>query len=216
MRLRHKPWARPELEDSDFVITNPKDYKGKWRDEFKNDNDIYLELGCGRGKFISEHALLEPEKNFIGIEIKDEVIIYAKRRVEEKFNEQSREVSNVRLVVADIAHIEDMFDKDEVSRIYLNFSTPWPKKRHNKRRLTHTRFLEKYKTFLKKGSEVWFKTDDMEFFNDSVVYFKEAGFEIEYITYDLHESGFEGNIMTEYETKFSSMGFKIMFLIARY
>ncbi|WP_083490390.1 tRNA (guanosine(46)-N7)-methyltransferase TrmB, partial [Caloramator mitchellensis] len=128
MRLRHKPWARPELEACDFVIINPKEYKGRWKDAFGNDNDIYLELGCGRGKFISEHALLEPDINFIGIEIKDEVIIYAKRRVEQVFKEKNSEVSNVRLVVADIAHIEEMFDKDEISKIYLNFSTPWPKK----------------------------------------------------------------------------------------
>ncbi|SKA87936.1 tRNA (guanine-N(7)-)-methyltransferase [Caloramator quimbayensis] len=216
MRLRHKPWARPELESCRFVVTNPKNFKGRWKDVFKNNNDIYLELGCGRGRFISEHAFKELNKNFIGIEIKDEVIVYAKRKVEEKFKKENMEVNNVRLVVADIAYINDMFDKDEISRIYLNFSTPWPKKRHNKRRLTHTRFLEKYKSFLKRGSEIWFKTDDEDFFNDSIEYFEEAGFKIEYITYDLHNSDFKENIMTEYETKFSSMGFKIMFAIARY
>ncbi|MCX7884960.1 MAG: tRNA (guanosine(46)-N7)-methyltransferase TrmB [Caloramator sp.] len=216
MRLRHKPWARPELESCEFVVTNPENFKGRWKEAFENNNDIYLELGCGRGRFISEHASMEPGKNFIGIEIKDEVIVYAKRKVEEKFKEENKEVKNVRLVVADIANINDMFDKDEISRIYLNFSTPWPKKRHNKRRLTHTRFLEKYKSFLKKGSEIWFKTDDEDFFNDSIEYFKETGFQIEYISYDLHNSDFKENIMTEYETKFSLMGFKIMFLIARY
>lgn len=215
MRLRKKPWARPELEACSFVVTNPSQYKGKWKDFFNNDNEIYLELGCGRGKFIAENAVKNKDKNFIGIDIKDEVLVYAKRRVEEVFKENNKEIDNVALIPMEIAFIENVFDKDEVSRIYLNFSTPWPKKRHNKRRLTYVTFLERYKKFLKKESEIWFKTDQEDFFNDSIEYFKEAGFEIKYLTYDLHSSDFEENIMTEYETKFSSMGMKIMFLIAK-
>lgn len=143
------------------------------------------------------------------------MLVYAKRKVEEVFNENNKEIDNVALIPMEIAFIENVFDKDEVSRIYLNFSTPWPKKRHNKRRLTYVTFLERYKKFLKKGSEIWFKTDQEGFFNDSIEYFKEAGFDIEYLTYDLHNSDFKENIMTEYETKFSKMGMKIMFLIAR-
>lgn len=216
MRLRHKPWARPELEACPFVVTQPKEYKGKWKDVFGNDNDIYLELGCGRGRFISENAAVYQDKNFIGIDIKDEVLVYAKRKVEEKFKEIGKEINNVRLIIGDITYVDEMFDKDEISRIYLNFSTPWPKKRHNKRRLTHPRFLEKYKGFLRKGSEIWFKTDHEEFFNDSITYFQEMGFELKYITYDLHNSDFKENIMTEYEMKFSSFGQRIMFLIAKY
>lgn len=215
MRLRKKPWARPELESCNFVVTNPTELKGKWNQFFKNGNEIYLELGCGRGKFIAENALKHQDKNFIGIDIKDEVLVYAKRKVEEVFKENNREINNVALIPMEIAFIEEVFDKDEVSRIYLNFSTPWPKKRHNKRRLTYTTFLERYKQFLKPNSEIWFKTDQEGFFNDSIEYFKESGFKIEYITYDLHNSDFKENIMTEYETKFSSMGMKIMFLIAR-
>lgn len=215
MRLRKKPWARPELESCNFVVTNPTELKGKWNEFFKNDNEIYLELGCGRGKFIAENAVIHQDKNFIGIDIKDEVLVYAKRKVEEVFKEKNKEINNVALIPMEIAFIEEVFNKDEVSRIYLNFSTPWPKKRHNKRRLTYTTFLERYKKFLKPNSEIWFKTDQETFFNDSIEYFKEAGFKIEYITYDLHKSDFKQNIMTEYETKFSSMGMKIMFLIAR-
>ncbi|SEG02496.1 tRNA (guanine-N(7)-)-methyltransferase [Caloramator fervidus] len=216
MRLRHKPWARPELEACSFVITNPKDFKGKWKEVFKNDNEIYLELGCGKGKFISEISAQNPDKNFIGIDLKNEVLVYAKRKVEEKFKEMGKEVDNVRLIIGDITYVDEMFDKDEISRIYLNFSTPWPKKRHNKRRLTYPRFLEKYKTFLKKGSEIWFKTDHEDFFKDSINYFQECGFTLKYITYDLHGSDFKENIMTEYEMKFASLGQKIMFLIAAY
>lgn len=215
MRLRKKPWARPELESCNFVVTNPTNYKGRWNEFFKNESEIYLELGCGRGKFIAENAVKYPDKNFIGIDIKDEVLVYAKRKVEEVFNENNRQIKNVALIPMEIAFVEEVFDKNEVSRIYLNFSTPWPKKRHNKRRLTYTTFLERYKKFLKPNSEIWFKTDQETFFNDSIEYFKESGFNIEYITYDLHNSDFKRNIMTEYETKFSSMGMKIMFLIAR-
>lgn len=150
MRLRKKPWARPELEACSFVVTEPFNYKGRWREFFKNDNDIYLELGCGRGKFIAENAVKNLDKNFIGIDIKDEVLVYAKRKVEDIFKENCTQIHNVALIPMEIAFIENVFDKDEIARIYLNFSTPWPKKRHNKRRLTYPTFLDRYKKFLKK------------------------------------------------------------------
>lgn len=209
MRLRKKWWARPEMEASQLVITKPQDLKGKWNEEFKNSNPIYLELGCGRGQFISTRAQQNPQINFVGVDLKDEVLIYALKKVEEA------EVSNARLIPMNISWISDVFQKNEVDRIYINFCNPWPKERHNKRRLTHTKFLSQYKNFIKPGSEIWFKTDDTELFEDSINYFKESGFDIIYLTYDLHESDFNHNVVTEYEQKFTSLGMKTMFLIAK-
>lgn len=209
MRLRKKWWARPELESSEYVVTNPREYKGRWKDVFGNNNDIYLELGCGRGGFIAASAEKEKNVNFIGIDLKDEVLIYALRKIEESG------IENVRLVPLNICWIGEVFDKNEISRIHINFCNPWPKHRHNKRRLTYPKFLSLYKEFLKPQAEIWFKTDDKGLFEDSIKYFKESGFDITYLTYDLHNSGFEYNIMTEYETKFAGIGMKIMFLIAK-
>jgi tRNA (guanine-N7-)-methyltransferase len=208
MRLRKKWWARPEMEASNFVVTKPEDLKGQWNKEFGSNNEIYLELGCGRGQFITGRAAQNPNINFIGIDLKDEVLIYALRKVADA------ELSNVRLIPMNIMGIGEIFDKDEISRIYINFCNPWPKERHNKRRLTHTKFLTEYKKFIKPGTEIWFKTDDVELFEDSQGYFKDNGFSVEYLTYDLHNSGFEDNVVTEYEQKFTGLGMKTMFLIA--
>jgi len=209
MRLRKKWWARPELEQSPIVAVNPKENKGRWKDVFGNGSDIYLELGCGRGGFISDRAAQEKDKNFIGIDLKDEVLIYALHKVEEK------ELTNVRLIPMNISWVADIFGENEISRIFINFCNPWPKLRHNKRRLTHGRFLELYKQFLRPESEIWFKTDDKGLFEDSIEYFKENGFDVTYLTYDLHNSGFDRNIVTEYEAKFTSLGMNTMFLIAK-
>lgn len=209
MRLRKKWWARPELEASNLFVPKASDNKGKWNEVFGNSNPIYLELGCGRGGFLTKHAEANPNINYVAIDLKDEVLIYGLHKLQEK------NIENARLTAMNIDFIEDVFEKDEVSKIYINFCNPWPKDRHNKRRLTHTRFLEKYKKFLKPGSEIWFKTDDTDLFNASQEYFKESGFEIEFLTYDLHKSDFEGNVMTEYETKFTSLGMKTMCLTAR-
>ena len=209
MRLRKKWWARPELDASSMVVTKPTELKGKWREQFGNNNPIYLELGCGRGKFISTRAAENSAINFIGVDLKDEVLIYALQKVVEA------EVSNARLIPMNISWISDIFEENEVDRIYINFCNPWPKERHNKRRLTHSKFLTEYKKFLKEGSEVWFKTDNTELFEDSFEYFKECGFEIIFSTYDLHKSGFEENVVTEYEQKFTDLGMKTMFLIGK-
>lgn len=215
MRLRRKKWARPEMENSEIVITEPKIYRGIWKEAFNNDNPIYLELGCGRGQFISRNAVANPDINYIGIDLKDEVLVYAKRKVEEHFQDAKQEPKNVKLIPMQIAFIEEVFAKDEIDRIFINFCNPWPKDRHNKRRLTHTKFLSLYKAFVKPGSEIWFKTDDRDLFDASQEYFKESGFTIEYLTYDLHNSDFKYNVKTEYEEKFSSLGMNIMFLIAK-
>lgn len=209
MRLRKKWWARPEMENSPYFVTNPYDLKGKWNTVFENSNDIYLELGCGRGKFIIERAIQNPKLNFIGIDLKDEVLIYVVKKIHEEG------LQNVRIIPLNIMLIEGVFDQNEIARIFINFCNPWPKDRHNKRRLTYTTFLNTYKKFLKSESEIWFKTDDTELFEDSIQYFKDGGFSIEYLTYDLHNSGFSNNITTEYEEKFTSLGMNTMFLIAR-
>lgn len=218
MRMRKKPWARPELESCEFFIINPKENKGKWIDTFKNKNNpIYLELGCGKGTFMAVHGSQNPDINYIAIDIKDEVLVLAKRNIEKAFEEAGRPVvDNVKLMAQEILIINEILgEEDTIDRIYINFCNPWPKDRHNKRRLTHTKFLTEYKKFLKPGSEIWFKTDDTDLFNDSQEYFKECGFDIEYITYDLHNSDFTENIITEYERKFTNLGMKIMFLRAR-
>lgn len=209
MRLRKKWWARPEMESCPCFITAPDKVKGHWNEVFGNNNDIYLELGCGRGKFITENAESSPQINYIGIDIKDEVLIYAVRKI------QQMELQNVRIIPMNISFIEEIFEKNEISRIYINFCNPWPKERHKKRRLTHSVFLSRYKNFIKPKSEIWFKTDDKELFDESIEYFVNSGFELEFITYDLHKSRFTSNITTEYEEKFTSIGMNTMFLIAR-
>ncbi len=216
MRLRKKHWARPELEASDIVIYDKYDHNGKWNEVFGNNNPIHLELGCGMGGHISQRARKYSDINYVGIDLKDEVVVTALRKVMAQFEdvEIAKEI-NVRLMVLNIMLIDNVFGKDEIERIYINFCNPWPKERHNKRRLTYTKFLEDYKKFLKPGGEIWFKTDDTDLFNDSQEYFKSSGFSLEFVTYDLHNSEFEDNIVTEYEGKFTAMGMKTMFLVAK-
>lgn len=212
MRLRKKWWARPELEASPLFksIDEAREKKGKWNDEFKNDNDIFLELGCGRGGFTTELAKTNPDKNIVAIDLKDEILINALK------NLQNSEIENARLIAMNIAFIAEIFEKDEISRIYINFCNPWPKDRHKKRRLTHSNFLKLYKQFLKPRTEIWFKTDDMELYEESFEYFEESGFEILYKTDDLHNSEYaERNIMTEYESKFKERGIKSKFIKAK-
>lgn len=216
MRLRKKPWARPELESCDFFIVNPKEYKGKWKELFGNDKPIYLELGCGKGTFMAVHGSQNPDINYIAIDIKDEVLVLAKRNIEKAFEEAGRPVvDNVKLMAQEILIINEILGEDDcIDRIYINFCNPWPKDRHKKRRLTHNRQLDQYRTFLKDKGEIYFKTDDDELFEESLEYFKESKFTIKYITYDLHNSDFEGNVPTEHEKMFTEQGIKTKFLIA--
>ncbi len=216
MRLRKKHWARPELEASDVVIYDKYDHCGKWNEEFGNKNPIHLELGCGMGGHISQRAKKHSDINYVGIDLKDEVVVYALRKVMSQFEDvENVKDINARLMVLNIMLIDNVFGKDEIEKIYINFCNPWPKERHKKRRLTYTKFLESYKKFLKPGGEIWFKTDDTELFEESQEYFKECGFNLEFVTYDLHKSGFEDNIVTEYEAKFTALGMKTMFLRAK-
>ena len=205
MRLRKKWWARPEMEKDEKSIMDPFPLKGKWQEHFGNDNPIHVELGCGKGQFISTLAKENPDINYIAIDLKDEVLVFVLRKI----NEMG--LTNVRIIPVFIERIDEIFSENEISKIYINFCNPWPKVSHHKRRLTHPRFLTKYKTFIKKGTEVWFKTDDDDLFESSLEYFKDEGFEELYRTWDLLDSDFEGNVMTEYEEKFSSFGMKIKF-----
>ena len=217
MRIRYKKWARPELEASSFYIDNPEDFKGKWHDYFKNENPIHLELGCGKGQFISKLAVENQNINYIAIDLIDAMLGLAKRNVEKEYNEKNIEPKNIVLTRFDIERILLMLDKnDKIERIYINFCNPWPKGKHRKKRLTHTRQLEKYREFLVDNGKIYFKTDDDDLFNSSLTYFEESGFKIEKKTYDLHsENIFEKNIETEHEKMFSEQGIKIKALIAQ-
>ena len=218
MRIRYKPWARPELEASSFYEDNPEEYKGKWKEKFKNkENPIHLELGCGKGQFISRLASKNSNINYIAIDLVDAMLGLAKRNVEEEYKVQNKEVDNLILTRFDIERILLILNKeDNIKRIYINFCNPWPKGKHRKKRLTHTRQLEKYKEFLDDNGEIYFKTDDDDLFNSSLIYFEESGFEIVKKTYDLHsESDFWDNIETEHEKMFSEQGIKIKALIAK-
>lgn len=211
MRIRFKPWARDELEASKFYIDNPEEYKGKWRELFGNDKPLYLELGCGKGGFISQIAVQNQDINFIAIDMVDAMLGLAKRNIESIYAERNLEVNNVYLTRFDIERIlMIMDDNDKIDRIYINFCNPWPRGKHRKKRLTHVRQLEKYRQFLKDGGEIYFKTDDDGLFNDSLLYFNQAGFEILDKTYDLENSkDFWNNIETEHEKMFKEQGIKI-------
>ena len=214
MRIRHKPWAKPELEACDFYIQNPQENKGKWCSVFSEpEKPLYVELGCGKGGFISQAAPAHPEINFIAMDIKNEMLVLAKRKLEKAYRKENRSPDNVRIAIQNIERLDTAWDEnDRADRIYINFCNPWGKNKHKKRRLTHTRQLLNYKKFLK--GELWFKTDDDELFEESFEYFREAGFEIKFKTYDLHsETGIE-NFITEHEKMFTEEGKKIKFLIA--
>ena len=218
MRIRFKAWARPELEASIFYIDNPEDYKGKWISLFENkENPIHLELGCGKGGFISQIALQNQNINYIAIDMVDAMLGLAKRNIENKYAENNIEVKNVYLTRYDIERVLQILDEnDKIERIYINFCNPWPRGKHRKKRLTHTRQLEKYKQFLIPNGEVYFKTDDDDLFNDSLIYFENEGFEIIKKTFDLEkENDFWNNIETEHEKMFKEQGIKIKALIAR-
>lgn len=217
MRIRFKPWARPELEASKFYIDNPQDYKGKWKTLYKNKAPFHIELGCGKGSFIANLAVENENINYLAIDLVDAMLGLAKRNIESIYAQKNKEIENVYLTRHDIERIPLILDKkDEVQRIYINFCNPWPRGKHHKKRLTHTKQLEKYKELLTKDAEIYFKTDDDGLFNDSLIYFKESGFEIVKYTYDLEsEIDFWDNIQTEHEKMFTEQGIKIKGLIAR-
>ncbi len=218
MRIRYKKWARPELEASNFYRNEPEKLKGKWKEEFKNKNrPLHLELGCGKGQFMAQLALENQNINYIAIDLVDAMLGLAKRNIEQAYSEANIEPNNILITRFDIERILLLFDKqDEVERIYINFCNPWPRGKHRKKRLTHSIQLEKYKQFLKENGEIYFKTDDDELFESSLIYFEESSFKIDKKTYDLHQEPiFEKNIETEHEKMFSEQGIKIKACIVR-
>ncbi len=206
MRLKNVPGSRQAVAESDLVIKQPEQYKGAWAKKiFANDNPIRIEVGMGKGKFITTLAGLNPSVNYIGIEKYSSVLIRAVEKAE------ADPLQNLRFIRMDAEDIEDVFGKGEIDRIYLNFSDPWPKDRHAKRRLTSQRFLARFVHIIKDDSLIEFKTDNRELFEYSLAEAPAAGWEIIASTFDLHndEELCAGNIMTEYEEKFSALGHPI-------
>ena len=209
MRLRNIKGSRETVAVNDYVVQEPEQYKGKWNTLFQNDHPIHVEIGMGKGKFIMQLAALNPDINYIGIEKYSSVLLRALEKIEDT------KLKNLYFIRFDAEYLNDIFDQKEIDRIYLNFSDPWPKDRHAKRRLTSKEFLSKYDQCLKKEGEVIFKTDNRLLFDFSLEEAKLAGWELKEVTYDLHHSEYAaGNVMTEYEEKFSALGNPIHKLIA--
>lgn len=208
MRLRKKWWAIPEMKTNEQVIFNASEYKEKWSEEFGNNNKIHLELGCGKGKFISELSQKNKNTNYCILDLDTNAIVYATRKIKDM------ELTNVRAIPTNIEKIDEIFKENSIEKIYINFCNPWPKKRHNKRRLTHPNFLKKYSQILTENGEIYFKTDDDELFEHSIEYFEQSGYKINLKTNDLANYNYPENIETEYEQKFKSLGINIKFLIA--
>lgn len=209
MRIRKKSWEEEELLTNKNLVHEPEKFKGNWKEYFGNNNPIYAEIGCGKGKFIVQNAIENPNINFIGIERQTTIMAIAARKTNDDMN-------NISLIRGDAETLADVFEPEELSRIYLNFSDPWPKKRWAKRRLTHRHFLDLYKKLLGGDKEIFLKTDNTVFFESSLNEFCETGWRLSNISLDLHNSGIEGNIMTEYEERFSSLGQPIYRLEARW
>ena len=216
MRLRNIPGAKDAIEDSKYVVHDVQEKKGKWAEVFGNHNPVHIEVGMGKGRFIMTLAELYPDVNFIGIEMYDSVLLRALQKREE-LEEAGEKLDNLLFMRVDARELPDIFEKGEVQKIYLNFSDPWPKARHAKRRLTSREFLARYEKILISEGVVEFKTDNRELFEFSLEEVKESDWNLEVCTFDLHhdEELVKGNVMTEYEMKFASEGKPICKLIAR-
>ncbi len=202
MRLRNITGSREVIAENEFVIHDPEKRKGQWKAVFGNEQPIRLEIGMGKGRFLMTLAAQHPEVNYLGIEKYSSVLLRALQKMEED------PLPNLRFIRMDAEYITDVFDKEEIDRIYLNFSDPWPKDRHAKRRLPSRQFLERYDQILKKDGIIEFKTDNRDLFDFAVEEITETKWKIDAVTYDLHhdEKMVEGNVMTEYEERFSSQG----------
>lgn len=211
MRLRNIPGADEAIADSPHCIQEPMAEKGRWHLIFGNENPIHIEIGMGKGQFIMKLAKEHPDINYIGIERYSSVLLRALQKME------IEPLPNIRFLCMDASIITEVFDKEEVAKIYLNFSDPWPKERHAKRRLTSQQFFERYDKILARNGVVEFKTDNDDLFAFSMEEVAEAGWTLDAHTFDLHHDPVlnEGNVMTEYEEKFSSLGHPIHKLIAR-
>lgn len=202
MRLKNVPGSREAIAESEFVVHEPEKIKGSWKVLFENENPLHIEIGMGKGKFIYEMARRNPQINYIGIEKYSSVLLRAIQKME------AEPLPNLKFIRMDAEEITDVFAEEEVDKIYLNFSDPWPKDRHAKRRLPSKEFLARYDQFLVENGFLEFKTDNRGLFDFALEQLPEAGWKAEKVTYDLHhdEEMVQGNVMTEYEEKFSSMG----------
>lgn len=219
MRIRKKKWAEPELAVCDFYVKNPDEYAGKWQDAFPKKQPLYLEIGCGKGGFAGQLALKNPDKNIIAVDIKVDMLGVGRRTIVKLFEQagkSEKDITNLLLVKYNVEMLGKIItEQDKIDRLFINFCNPWPRPKHKKRRLTYYKKLEMYKTFLKKDSEIRFKTDDDELFDESIEYFEQSGYEITYLTRDLHASDVTDNIETEHEKMFSAEGIKIKYLTAK-
>lgn len=201
MRIRKKKWAPNEIAASNQIIG--KNFNGDWKNYFGNQNQICLELGCGKGKFINEMAKKFPDKNFIAVEKYLHIIAMGVRR-------SGNSLANLAFIIDDVKEIEKYFSHAQISRMYINFCDPWHKKRHAKRRLTHKNFLDVYKELLLPGGMICFKTDNLPLFEFSLNQFSNNSWGLKNILFDLHKTNFD-NVTTEYEEKFSGLGMPIFY-----
>lgn len=211
MRLRNKPWAADKLrEHPQYVVWEDADIKGNWQNHFQKEQPIHLEVGSGKGRFMIEMAKAHPNINYIAMELQTSVVIsILEAQIEE-------DLPNLMILHGHGGDLEEYFEKGEVTQVYLNFSDPWPKTRHEKRRLTSSKFLTQYENILPDGGEIHFKTDNMGLFEYSLASMSKYGMYFKQVWLDLHNSDFEGNIMTEYEEKFSAKGHPIYRLEASF
>ncbi|MFC7373324.1 tRNA (guanosine(46)-N7)-methyltransferase TrmB [Fictibacillus iocasae] len=211
MRQRFKPWAKDKLlSHPDISPVNPSEWKGKWSEYFGNGNPIHLEVGTGKGRFITGMGIQNPQVNYMGMEIYDSILVTALDRIIDAG------VPNVRIIRENAERLSDFFEEGELDRIYLNFSDPWPKSKHEKRRLTSEFFLSQYERALNSNGEIHFKTDNQGLFEYSLHSISKYGMTLKNVSLDLHNSDFENNVMTEYEEKFSEKGFRIYRLEAEF
>lgn len=210
MRLRNVKGSRETIAANEFVVQDERAMKGKWKELFGNDNPVYIEIGMGKGRFIMDMARLNPDINFVGIEKFSSVLV---RAIEKQ---EIEKLPNLFFIRMEAEYIEEVFDRGEVDYIFLNFSDPWPKDRHAKRRLTSVQFLKRYENILAEDGGVTFKTDNRPLFDFSLEQVEEAGWILDNHTFDLHNSCYaEGNVMTEYEQRFSEMGNPICRMVCR-
>lgn len=207
MRLRHKPNAIPEMRENNKIYFDASVNRGKWKEIFGNDNPIHLEIGAGKGDFVTQMANLHKDINYIALEMNTNAFVVASRKMLDE------DMKNVRGIIGNAENLEEFFEMGEIDKIYLNFSTPWPKKRHHKRRLSHKRFLDRYKKIISDGAEIELKTDNEDFFDASCLYFEDFGMEIEEVDRDLDMNK---SVVTEYEAKFRKRDMPIYFVSAKF
>ena len=215
MHMRTKKWARPELAVCPYFTDEAERFRGQWRAQFEREQPLHLELGCGKGVSTAVMIHDNPQVNYVAMDITCNVLGDTRRNIAAAFGDAP--VKNAIIARYDISYIEKVFaPEDRVERIYINFCNPWTKRpKYAKRRLTHPRQLMQYRTFLVDGGEIWFKTDDVPLFTESLPYFEACGFEMRYLTNDLHASGFSPNYVSEHEKKFTDLGVPIKFAIFR-